>query len=167
METRYLVQGALIAAIYVALTLVFQPISFLAVQLRVSEALTVLPILTPAAVPGLFVGVLLANALGSPIGLIDVILGSLLTLAAAALTRLLRRNVFLALLPPILINGFGVSAYLVYLLDLEPLRLGPVVLSPYWGAALTISAGQAVAVFGLGYPLLLLLRRVGRDVFER
>ncbi len=164
-KTKYLVQAALIAAVYATLTLVLEPISYLNVQLRVSEALTVLPILTPAAVPGLFLGVLIANALG-PLGLIDVIMGSLLTLAAAVLTRLLRKNVPLALLPPVLLNGFGVAAYLQFLLELPPLQIGSVVLSPYWGAVLTISAGEAIAVYGLGYPLLLVLRRVGKGVFE-
>ena len=62
--TRLLVQAALIAAVYAALTLLLQPISFGIVQFRVSEALTVLPALMPAAIPGLFVGCLLSNILG-------------------------------------------------------------------------------------------------------
>ena len=59
-----LVQAAMIAAIYVALTLVFQAVSFGEIQVRVSEALTILPLFTPAAVPGLFVGCLIGNILG-------------------------------------------------------------------------------------------------------
>jgi len=165
MKTRHITHAALIAAVYVALTLVFAPISFAAIQLRVSEALTVLPILTPAAVPGLFVGALLANALGSPIGILDVVIGSLLSLAAAVLTRVLRRNTFVALLPPVLLNAFGVAAYLVYLIPVEPLSVGPLRLSPYWGAVLTIGVGQALAVYGIGLPLLALLRRFARELF--
>ena len=62
--THFLVQGAAIAAVYVVLTLVFAPLSFGEVQIRFSEALTVLPFFTPAAIPGLFVGCIIANLLG-------------------------------------------------------------------------------------------------------
>ena len=61
--THFLVQGAAIAAVYVVLTLVFAPLSFGEVQIRFSEALTVLPFFTPAAIPGLFVGCIIANSL--------------------------------------------------------------------------------------------------------
>lgn len=57
MKTKYLAEAAVIAAIYALLTIVLAPISYGAVQVRISEALTVLPFFTPAAVPGLFVGV--------------------------------------------------------------------------------------------------------------
>ena len=63
-DTRFITRAAVIAAIYCALTLLLRPISYGEVQLRVSEALTILPVLTPAAVPGLFIGCLLANLLG-------------------------------------------------------------------------------------------------------
>ena len=75
----YLVQGAMIAAIYVALTLSLMPISYGPIQFRVSEALCILPFFTPAAVPGLFVGCLLSNLLGGLVPM-DVICGSLATL---------------------------------------------------------------------------------------
>ena len=65
--THFLVQGAAIAAVYVVLTLVFAPLSFGEVQIRFSEALTVLPFFTPAAIPGLFVGCIIANLLGGAI----------------------------------------------------------------------------------------------------
>lgn len=166
MKPRDITHAALIAAVYVALTLAFAPISFAAVQLRVSEALTVLPILTPAAVPGLFIGALIANALGSPFGIVDVVLGSLLTLGAAVGTRLLRRHAPLALLPPVLMNAFGVAGYLVYLTRMPSLPVGSVSLSPYWAAVVTIGAGETLAVFGIGYPLLVTLRRFGRELFS-
>lgn len=166
MKTKHVTQAALIAAVYVALTLALAPISFAAVQLRVSEALTVLPILTPAAVPGLFVGALIANALGSPFGIVDVVFGSLLTLIAAALTRYLRKRTFLALLPPVVANALGVPAYLIFLTQLPRMPIGQVTLSPYWAAVATIGAGEAAAVFGIGYPLLVVLRRFARELFE-
>ena len=68
-------QGAVVAALYVALTVVFAPISFGAMQVRVSEVLTVLPMFTPAAVPGLFIGCILANVLGGAV-IWDTIFGS-------------------------------------------------------------------------------------------
>ena len=80
--THFLVQGAAIAAVYVVLTLVFAPLSFGEVQIRFSEALTVLPFFTPAAIPGLFVGCIIANLLGGAIP-VDIIFGSIATLIGA------------------------------------------------------------------------------------
>lgn len=71
-ETGFLVQGALIAALYVALTMMFAPISFGPVQFRISEALCILPFFTPAAIPGLFLGCLISNLLGTAV-IMDVI----------------------------------------------------------------------------------------------
>ena len=81
-STRSLTRAALIAAIYALLTVIFQPISFGAVQFRISEALTLLPVLMPDAVPGLFIGCLLSNLLGGGVWF-DVLLGSAATLLAA------------------------------------------------------------------------------------
>jgi len=67
MKSKYLVHGAVIAAVYAALTLLLMPISYGVMQIRVAEALTILPALTPAAIPGLFAGCLLANPWG-PMG---------------------------------------------------------------------------------------------------
>ena len=102
--TLNLTQGAVIAALYVGLTLAFAPISFGAMQLRVAEALTILPLFTPAAIPGLFLGCILANILGGAI-IWDVIFGSLATLIGAALGYVLRRNRWLVPLPAIVSNG--------------------------------------------------------------
>lgn len=96
--TKRLAQGAVIAALYVALTLIFAPISFGAVQLRVSEALTILPLFTPAAIPGLFVGCVLANLIAGAV-VWDVVFGSLATLIGAAVGYALRRNRWLVPIP--------------------------------------------------------------------
>ena len=88
-KVLYLAYAGVIAAIYVALTFVFAPISFGEVQVRVAEALTILPVFTPAAVPGLYVGCLLGNTLAGA-ALPDIIFGSLATLIGAVGTRLLR-----------------------------------------------------------------------------
>ena len=87
-KTSYLTQGAVIAAAYFALCMLVAPIAYGPIQFRISEALMLLPALTPAGVPGLFVGCLLFNLLNpAALGPIDVIFGSLATLIAAILTR--------------------------------------------------------------------------------
>jgi uncharacterized membrane protein len=97
-------QAALIAAVYVVLTMVFAPFSFSEIQVRIAEALTILPLFTPAAIPGLFIGCLLGNILGGA-ALPDIIFGSLATLIGAYGTWMLRNaKPFLAPLPPILSN---------------------------------------------------------------
>ena len=108
-----LAQSAAIAALYVVLTLIFAPISFGEMQVRISEALTILPLFTPAAIPGLFVGCLLGNILGGAI-VWDVLFGSLATLIGAAGGYLLRKNRWLVPLPTVLSNGVIVPFVLRY-----------------------------------------------------
>lgn len=114
-SVKKLAQSAMIAALYTALTLIFAPISFgtaQSLECRVSEVLSVLPVFTPAAVPGLFVGCLLGNILGGA-PLWDIVLGSAATLAAAFLTYKLRKKArIIALLPPVIINAVVVGTYL-------------------------------------------------------
>lgn len=111
---KKLTQAAMIAAIYVVLTLLFRPFSFGEIQVRIAEALTILPAFTPAAIPGLFVGCLIANILGGSI-LPDIVFGSLATLIGAFFSHLLRKqNRFLAPLPPILSNTIIVPFVLHY-----------------------------------------------------
>ena len=103
-STLFLVQGAAIAAVYVVLTLVFAPLSFGEVQIRFSEALTVLPFFTPAAIPGLFVGCVIANLLGGAIP-VDIIFGSIATLIGAFFTYKLRASgKWTAPIPPVVSN---------------------------------------------------------------
>ena len=143
---RSLTRVALIAGVYAALTLAFFPLSYGAIQVRISEALTVLPFLTPLAVPGLFIGCLLANLLAGQ-GFNDVVFGSLATFVAAYMTSRVRRPI-LAPLPPIIVNALVVPAY-----------LAPLVKLPYVTVALFVAAGETIACYALGYPLLLYLRR--------
>ena len=103
-KLHLMTQSALIAAVYVVLTMVFAPFSFSEIQVRIAEALTILPLFTPAAIPGLFIGCLLGNILGGA-ALPDIIFGSLATLIGAYGTWMLRNaKPFLAPLPPILSN---------------------------------------------------------------
>ena len=116
-NTKNLCLSALIAALYAALTLAFQPISYGAVQFRISEALTLLPVLFPQAVPGLTLGCLISN-LFNPMGatVYDVVFGTLATLLACLLTYKLRdiRVKGLAIpasLPPVVFNMIIVGAF--------------------------------------------------------
>ncbi|MBL3592033.1 MAG: QueT transporter family protein [Synergistaceae bacterium] len=143
---RHVVVAALVAGLYALLCLAFAPLSYGAVQVRIAEALTLLPFLLPEAVAGLFVGCLIANFFGG-LGLVDVVFGSLATLLAALLTRRMP-NKLLAALPPVIVNGLVVGGYLSILLEL-----------PFLPTALYVGFGQAVACFGLGVPLIHLLGR--------
>lgn len=151
MKLREITFGAIIAAVYAVLTLVLAPVSMGAVQCRISEALTILPLFTPVAVPGLFVGCLLANVfLGS---VYDIVLGSLTTLLAAALTRLFRKNKFLALLFPVVLNAVVVGGYIGLFSDNS---------TAVWLCMLTVGLGQAIACYGLGLPLYKILEKLFR-----
>jgi uncharacterized membrane protein len=149
LSTRYIAQVGIIASLYAALTVALAPISYGPIQVRVSEALTVLPYLTPAAIPGLFVGCVVANVYGG-LGLYDIIGGSLCTLLAAFLTYLVSktRKPILGPLPPVVVNALGVSFYLHFLFKL-----------PYWLTVAYITMGEVAACFVLGYPLLLVILR--------
>lgn len=106
-------QGAVIAALYVVLTLVFAPISFGPVQLRIAELLCILPMFTPAAIPGLFLGCVIANIIGGGV-VLDVIFGSLATLIGAFFGYMLHRNRWLVPIPAIIANALIVPFVLRY-----------------------------------------------------
>ena len=104
-KTRFLTQSALIASLYVALTLVSASMGLAsgAIQVRISEALTIMPVFTAAAIPGLFVGCMVANLItGAAIW--DIVFGAIATIIGAVGTYLLRKHRVLALIPPILSN---------------------------------------------------------------
>lgn len=135
------VRGALVAAAYVAVSYVLAPISFGPFQFRLAEGLTLLPMIFPEAVAGLFVGCLVTNLIG-PYGLPDIVFGSLVTLVAAVITRAFRRSP-VAYLSPVVLNAVFVSAYLTFLTGV-----------PYWTLVLSIGASEAVSVLAVGVPLL-------------
>ncbi len=149
-KITFMTQAAMIAAIYVVLTYVFAPFSFGEVQVRLAEALTILPLFTPAAVPGLFVGCFIGNILGGAI-LPDVLCGSLATLIGAVLTYLLReKSPFVAPLPPILANTMIVPFVL---------RYGYGVALPIPFMMLTVGIGEILSCGVLGLVLYYALRR--------
>lgn len=113
-KTRLIANAAMIAAIYVILTWLFAPFGFGEIQVRISEALTILPAFTFAAVPGLFIGCLVGNILGGAI-LPDIIFGSLATLIGAILVYRMRNwKPFVLPLAPILSNTIIVPFVLYY-----------------------------------------------------
>ena len=105
--------AALIAALYTAITVVLAPISYGPMQVRISEALTILPMFTPAAIPGLFVGCIIANLMGGAV-ILDVIFGSIATLIGAIGGYLLRFNRWLVPIPAIVANTVIVPQVLKY-----------------------------------------------------
>lgn len=149
-SVRSLCMAAIIAALYAALTLGFQAISYGAVQFRVSEAMTLLPVLFPEAVPGLAVGCLISN-LFNPMGatIYDVVFGTLATLLAAVLTHRIKGSIWLRALPPVLCNAVIIGLVLTYAYGIDLL----------WMNMLTVGIGQAVVCYGLGVPLVRILQK--------
>lgn len=141
---KLLVHAAVIAAMYAAITL-FTPARFLAYegwQVRIAEAMTLLPMVTPAAIPGLFVGCIIVNLFSPVVSIYDIVFGSLATLIAGYLTHKIK-NKWLAALPPVLINAVVVGLVLAFTAGL-----------PFWLTALQVGVGQAIACYVLGIPLL-------------
>ena len=156
--TLFMVQAAAIAAVYVVLTTVFAAFSFGEVQVRISEALTILPVFTPAAIPGLFVGCLISNFLGGAI-LLDVIFGSIATLIGAVFTWKLRNSSkWLAPLPPIVANAIIVPFTLYY---------GYGVNLPIPFMMLTVGIGEVVSCGVLGMILYGALNKYRYAIFGK
>jgi len=155
MTAKQLAQGAVIAAVYAVLTLVLAPLSYGMMQVRVSEALCVLPMFTPAAVPGLFIGCFVANMLG-PNGVVDVLTGSAATLIAAIMSYKLRDKPKLVPLPPVIANAVivGWTLSVVYGLGVLPACM-------FW-----VGLGEAIACYVLGYPLIKYLQK-HKDIFRQ
>lgn len=181
--------AGIIAAMYIVLTLPFAQFTFGMVQFRLAEALTVLPLLTSSVIPGVFIGCLISNFLNPMnLGLIDILGGSFTTLIAAVLTFLIgkyfrdyyfretettysfkslpkrqKASLLLSLLPPVLLNGLIVGLYLPFLLMDNP-TIGVILTTN-----LSISISQAVVIYGIGFPLILLLikNRLVKNYFEQ
>lgn len=159
-KTRFLTEAGLIAAAYAATTYLcaLWGLAYGQVQFRFSEALTILPLFTPAAIPGLTLGCLIAN-IGSPLGLVDVVCGSLATLIAAVGVRLVRhvrikKVAWLAPLIPVLANALIVGLEISWFLPEGLTWAG------FAGAALSVGLGELVVCYGLGLPLSILLDKL-------
>lgn len=155
----FLTQAAVIAALYVVLTLLANALGLAnySIQVRFSEALTILPIFTPAAVPGLFVGCLLSNILTGCI-FWDIIFGPIATLLGAIGTRLLRKkSKWLATLPPILSNTLIVPFILAFAYKFD----GSL---PYF--MFTVGLGEILSCTVLGLILYSVLYKYRKHIFE-
>ena len=164
--TRQITQAALIAAVYTVLTIALAPISFGLVQFRISEALMLMAALTPSAIPGLFIGCILANLYGG-LGIVDIAFGSIATLLAALVTyygsrripeRLDKLRLFLLPLPTIFFNGIIVGGYLPFVIPeirgmAESLN---VVLAMTIGS---VMLGELAVTYMIGIPLYLGIRK--------
>lgn len=156
-KTLFIAQAAVIAALYVVLTLLANSLGLAnyAIQLRFSEALTILPFFTPAAIPGLFLGCVISNLLTGAI-IWDVVFGSLATLLGAVGTYLLRRCKWLAPLPPIVANTVIVPPVLYFAYRIP----GSI---PYF--MLTVGIGEIVSCGVLGMLLLFVLQKYKKYLF--
>lgn len=155
---KLICQGGIIAALYLALTLLANALGLAnyAVQVRFSESLTILPYFTPAAVPGLFVGCLLSNIL-TGCALPDIIFGSLATLIGAVSTYILRnKSKWLAPLPAIVSNAIIVPFVLLYAYGIEPL----------WFSFVTVTLGELISCGVLGMLLLNALKKYDSVLFK-
>ena len=142
----FVARAGIIAAVYIVITLLVAPIAYGPIQFRIPEALTMLAFIDPAAILGLTVGVFFAN-FASPLGLVDILGGSTLTLVAAFFTYKIK-NRYLAMLPPVVINALGVSLY-----------VAPAYGWPYWPTVGYIALGQAVVIGVFGLPVLELYKK--------
>ena len=160
LRTRRLVEAAMIAALYTVLTMLASAmgLAFAGVQFRFSEALTVLPAFTPAAIPGLTLGCLLSNIIASPFGVLDWVCGTAATLLAAVLTRAVRNVTVkgvpvLAPLPPVIANALLVGGLIAYTMPEGFTMAG------FWTSALSVGIGQFVVCYALGLPLIIALQK--------
>ena len=152
-----LVQAAMIAALYIVLTFIANALGLAnqAIQVRFSEALTILPYFTPAAIPGLFVGCLLSNLL-TGCALPDIIFGSLATVVGAFFTYKLRKHKWLAPIPPIAANAIVVPLVLLYAYGIKPL----------WFSFITVTIGEIISCGVLGMLLLFALNKYRGRLFS-
>lgn len=154
----FLTQAAMIAALYVVLTFIANAFGLAsgAIQVRLSEALAVLPFFTSAAIPGLYVGCLLANFLTGCCAL-DIFAGSLATLLGALAAYALRKRKWLVPLPNIIANALIVPFVLIH---------GYGVSDAWWYLFLTVGAGEIISCGILGMGLLLVLRNYSVQPFQ-
>ena len=158
-KTRFITHAALIAALYVVLTYVANALGLAsgAIQVRFSEALTILPYFTTAAIPGLFIGCILSNLL-TGCALWDIVFGSIATLLGALGTHALRKQKWLAPLPPVVANTLIVPFVLAYVYSV-PDGI------PY--LMLTVGAGEVISCYVLGGILMSALGKYKDIIFKQ
>ncbi len=156
-KVLFLSQAGVIAALYVVLTLLSNLFGLAsgAIQIRLSEMLSVLPLFTTAAIPGLYIGCLLSNLLTGAC-LLDILVGSLATLIGAVFARSLHKYKWLVPLPNILANTILVPLVLVY---------GYGLADAWWYLVITVFAGELIAGGILGMFFLFTLKKYASRIF--
>lgn len=157
-KTLFICQGAIIAALYVALTLFISAFNLAsgAIQVRISEALCILPVFTPAAIPGLFIGCIISNTVTGCM-LLDIIFGSIATLIGAIGSYLLRKTKFLFTLPPVIANAIIVPIVLKTVYGLG---------DAYWFLVITVGIGEIISVCILGLLLKNVIGKKADRIFK-
>ena len=166
-KVLFITQAAIIAAIYVVLTVFIAAFNLASgsIQVRISEALCVLPYFTPAAIPGVTIGCLIAN-LVTGASIFDIVFGSLATLLGALATYILRRNKFLCTIPPVITNALIIPPILIFAYKIP---------SVIWKGfditwiftAVTVGLGEVISVCILGSVLIKVLEPYGNVIFKK
>lgn len=164
-NTAFLVTGGLIAAIYTVATYISAAmgLAYMGIQFRLSEALNILSVFTPAAIPGLIVGCFLGN-LGSPFGMIDIFLGTLATALSAFCSYYTRKLTvkglpLISLAFPVIFNAVIVGAEVAFFLPEGISVLGFVI------SAAQVGAGELAVCYGLGIPLFFIFKKYKNNLF--
>ena len=155
-KTIFVAYAAMIAAIYVVLCFIFQPSNSSYIQLRVAEALTVLPYFTPAAIPGVTIGCFLSNLL-TGCDILDVVFGTLATFLGAILSYKVRKHKFLVPIPPIVCNILIIPWVLRF-------AYGEALPIPFM--MLTVGIGEVISIGIIGTMLLVTLNRYRNVLFK-
>lgn len=164
-KVLFITQAAIIAAIYVVVTYFIAAFNLASgsIQIRISEALCVLPYFTPAAIPGLWIGCLIANLItGATI--FDIIFGSLATLIGAVFTYLLRKHKFLCTLPPVIANALIIPPVLIFAYNIPAVMWNDMNITWIFNVV-TVGLGEVISVCVIGYILLNVLNKY-RGIFH-
>lgn len=158
-KVLFITQAAVIAALYVVLTALASALglSSMAIQVRFSEALTVLPYFIPSAIPGVTIGCFLANILTGG-AVLDIVFGTLATLIGSVCSYLLRKHKWLVPLPPIIANIIIVPWVLKTAYGLQ---------DAYWYLMITVGIGEVISCYILGMILLFALDKHKKVIFRR
>ena len=154
---RFVVFNGIIAALYVVLAYLLAPISYGPIQARVAEIMTIFPIFSAGTIPGVTMGCLIANLLNPDnLGPVDIFGGTLATLIAGFLSYLIgRKNRWLGIVPPVVVNGLIVGGYLPFLL-MDTVTWQEVLIT-----MLTVAGGEAAVMVVLGLPLVAIIEKTG------
>ena len=157
---KFIVFNGIVAALYVVFTAPFANIAYGPIQVRIAEVMTVFPIFSWGMIPGVTLGCFIANLINpGNLGPVDIIGGTLATLIAGILSYMLgKKNVWLGLIPPVLVNGIIVGGYLPFLLMDQG---STVTVQAVLISMLSVAGSEAVLLIVLGIPLILVMEKTG------